>query len=200
MGAGGSPRSRSDGPAKITRNRSLSEAGAAVIYHVACCIRHLSFNDRLALNKAIEALERAGSGPNVSSDALTLFGRALLRNGQVDRAEQILQTATTRYPVDPTAFVYYASAAERQKHFDAARQALIDLSALRGDNDNIGERAARIAALSMRLNDPASAVRWYQKAVDAAGPGAADPKLLKLLAGAQVRAGLALRPASASGR
>lgn len=157
-------------------------------------------NDRLALNKAIEALERAGSGPNVSSDALTLFGRALLRNGQVDRAEQILQTATTRYPVDPTAFVYYASAAERQKHFDAARQALIDLSALRGDNDNIGERAARIAALSMRLNDPASAVRWYQKAVDAAGPGAADPKLLKLLAGAQVKAGLALRPASASGR
>ena len=150
-------------------------------------------NDRLALNKAIEALERAGSGPNVTSETLTLFGRALFRNGQIDRAEQILQAATTRYPVDPMAFFYYASVAERQKHFDAARQALIDFSALRGDDDNVGERAARIASLSMRLNDPASAVRWYQKAVDASAPGAADPKLLKLLAGAQVKAGQASR-------
>src|SRR5207302_1571214 len=135
-------------------------------------------NDRLALNKAIEALERAGSGPNVSSEALTLFGRALLRNGQIDRAEQILQTATTRYPVDPTSFFYYASAAERQKHFDAARQALIDLAALQGDVDAV-ERATRIASLSERLNDPAQAARWYQKAVDAAGPGSNDTKLLK---------------------
>jgi tetratricopeptide (TPR) repeat protein len=150
-------------------------------------------NDRLALNKAIQALERAGSGPNVSSETLTLFGRALLRNGQIDRAGQILQAATTRYPVDPMAFFYYASVAERQKHFDTARQALIDLNALRGDDDDKGERAARIASLSMRLNDPASAVQWYQKAVDTAGPGAADPKLLKLLADAQVKAGLASR-------
>jgi tetratricopeptide (TPR) repeat protein len=157
-------------------------------------------NDRLALNKAIEALERAGSGPNVSSETLTLFGRALLRNGQIARAEQILQAATTRFPVDPTSFAYYASAAERQKHFDAARQALVDLSALRGDDDNIAERSARIASLSMRLSDPASAVRWYQKAVDAAAPGAADPKLLKSLADAQVKAGQPSRPPAAAGR
>ena len=157
-------------------------------------------NDRFALNKAIEALERAGSGPNVSSETLTLFGRALLRDGQIARAEQILQAATTRFPVDPASFVYYASAAERQRHFDAARQALIDLSALRGDDNAIGDRSARIALLSMRLSDPASAVRWYQKAVDEAGSGGADPRLLKSLADAQVKAGLASPPAAASGR
>jgi len=157
-------------------------------------------NDRLALNKAIEALERAGSGTNVNSETLTLFGRALLRDGQVDRAEQVLQIATTRYPVDPMSFFYYAAAAERQKHLDAAREALIDLATLQGDDENIAERATRIASLSMRLNDPGSAARWYQKAVDAGGSGAADPKLLKALADAQLKAGLAPPGAAASGR
>ncbi len=161
-------------------------------------------NDRLALNKAIEALERAGSGTSVTSEALTLFGRALLRDGQNDRAEQVLQVATTRYPVDPSAFFYYAAAAERQKHYDAARQALVDHAALQGDDGDETDRAARIAALSMRLNDPATAVRWLQKVVDA---GNADAKLLASLADAQIKAEKATlarrlkstRPAAASG-
>jgi len=157
-------------------------------------------NDRLALNKALEALERAGSGTNVNSETLTLFGRALLRDGRLDRAEQALQLATTRYPVDPMSFSYYAVAAERQKHFDAARQALIDLAALQGDDDQVAERAAKIASLSMRLNDPASAARWLQRAVDAAGPAGADPKLLKSLADARLKAGLKSSDAAASGR
>ncbi len=143
-------------------------------------------NDRLALNKAIEALERAGSGTSVTSEALTLFGRALLRDGQNDRAEQILQAATTRYPVAPSAFFYYAAVAERQKHFDAARQALIDHAALQGEDGDETNRATRIAALSMRLNDPASAVRWLQR-VDAAGN--ADAKVLASLADAEMKAG-----------
>lgn len=157
-------------------------------------------NDRLALNKALEALERAGSGSNVDSATLTLFGRALLRDNQTDRAEQVLQLATTRYPVDPASFSYYATAAERQKHLDAARQALIDLAALQGDDENTGERAGRIASLSMRLNDPASAARWYQKAVDAGRPGATDPRLVKGLADAKLKAGLKPPAGSASGR
>ena len=146
-------------------------------------------NDRLALNKAIEALERAGSGATATSDTLTLFGRALLRDGQNDRAEQLLQLATTRYPVDPSAFLHYATAAERQKHFDAARQALVDYAALEGDAGDIADRAKRIAALSTRLNDPASAARWLQKAVDAGGPGSVDAPLLASLAEAQLKAG-----------
>jgi tetratricopeptide (TPR) repeat protein len=146
-------------------------------------------NDRFALKKALEALERAGSGANVDSETLTLFGRALLGDGQVARAEHILQLATTRYPVDPIAFSYYAAAAERQKHLDAARQALIDLDALQGDDADAVDREARIASLSMRLNDPASAARWYQRAVD--GAGAPEPKLATALAAAQLKAGLA---------
>ena len=101
----------------------------------------------------------------------------------------MLQLATTRYPVDPSAFVHYATAAERQKHFDAARQALIDLSALQGDAPDAADRATRIAALSTRLNDPASAARWLQKAVDLAGPKGADAKLLTSLADALLKAG-----------
>ncbi len=144
-------------------------------------------NDRLALNKALEALERAANATSVNSDTLTLFGRALLRDGQTERAEQVLQVATSRYPVDPMAFAYYAMAAERQKHLDAARQALIDLVALLGDDENIVDRSTRIASLSMRLSDPAAGVRWYQKAVDAGGT---DARLLRALADARAKAGL----------
>ncbi len=108
-------------------------------------------NDRLALNKALEALERANTGSNATSESLTLLGRALLRTGQIERAEQVLQTATTRFPVEPSAFALYAAAAERLRHYAVARQALLDLSALQGDDGDATERAAHIDALSKRL-------------------------------------------------
>ena len=108
-------------------------------------------NDRLALNKALEALERAATGSNASSETLTLLGRALLVQGQTERAEQVLQTATMRFPVDAAAFKYYSLAAERMKHYAVARQALLDLSALEGDDANAAERETHIAALTKRL-------------------------------------------------
>src|SRR5215467_12876783 len=145
-------------------------------------------DDHLSLNKALEALERAATGTNATSGALTWFGRALLRDGQVDRAEQVLQLATTRFPVDPAAFFYYANAAERLKHLDAARQALIDFAALRGDDGQIVERAERIASLSMQLSDPAAAARWLRKAVDDSGPTGGVRRLASL-ADAQLKAG-----------
>ena len=122
-------------------------------------------NDRASLTKAIEALERATVAIVAPSDTMTLFGRALLRDGQFDRAEQLLQLATTRFPVDPSAFFYYAEAAERLNHLDAARQALIDLAALEGDEGTAVQRAERIASLSIRLDDPVAARRWLEKAV-----------------------------------
>ena len=145
----------------------------------------------------LQRYQRAANATSVNSDTLTLFGRALLRDGQVERAEQVLQVATSRYPVDPMSFAYYATAAERQKHLDAARQALIDLVALQGDDENLVERSTRIASLSMRLNDPAAGARWYQKAVDAGGT---DARLLKALADAQAKAGLQLPGPPASDR
>ena len=143
-------------------------------------------DDRLALNKALEALERVGAGPASTSTALTLYGRALLRDGQLERAEQTLQQATLRYPLDPSAFLYYASAAERQNHLDAARDALIDYGSVTADDAQFVSRATRIAALSMRLDDPASAARWLQQAADA---NPAEVRLLASLAEAQFKAG-----------
>jgi tetratricopeptide (TPR) repeat protein len=144
-------------------------------------------DDGSALKKALEALDRLGADPRASSDALTLYGRALLRDGQIARAEQVLQEASTRYPLDPMSLAYYAAAAEQLNHLDAARQALIDYGALVGDDAQTLSRTLRIAALSMRLNDPASAVRWLQKAADA---NPSDTKVLALLADAQRRVGL----------
>jgi tetratricopeptide (TPR) repeat protein len=157
-------------------------------------------DDRLALAKAIEALDRAGTGPNTSSEGLTLFGRALLRDGQTDRAEHVLQLATSRYPLDPQAFLYYANAAERQRHYDVARQALVDQAAILGDTDAAAaDRAARIAALSMRLGDAAGAARWYQAAIDADGAETPSPAFVRGLAAARLRAGLK-PPSAVSGR
>jgi tetratricopeptide (TPR) repeat protein len=143
-------------------------------------------DDRFALKKALEALDRIGTDPRASSDALTLYGRALLRDGQTARAEQVLQQATTRYPLDPSSFTYYAIAAEQLNHLDGARQALIAYGALAGDDAQSASRAMRIAALSLRLNDPASAVRWLQRAADA---NPSDTKVLAALADAQLRNG-----------
>lgn len=143
-------------------------------------------DDRLALKKALEALDRIGTDPRSSSNGLTLYGRALLRDGQTARAEQVLQQATTRFPLDSSSFGYYANAAERLNHLDAARQALVDYDALVGDDAQMLPRAMRIAALSIRLDDPASAVRWLRKAA-AANPS--DTMALTALAVAQRKAG-----------
>ena len=143
-------------------------------------------DDQSALNKALEALERVGSGPASTSSGLTLFGRALLRDGQFERAEQTLQQATTRFPVDPPAFLYYAAAAEHQNHFDAARHALIDYGSLTTDDSQLVSRATRIAALSMRLDDPETAASWLQRAADVSPT---DVRLLASLGEAQLKAG-----------
>jgi Flp pilus assembly protein TadD len=127
-----------------------------------------------------------GSGPAATSSALTLFGRALLRDGQVDRAEQTLEQATTRFPIEPSAFLYYAAAAERQNHVDDARRALIDYGSLTADDAQFVSRATRIAALSMRLDDPATAAQWLQRAVRMAPT---DVRLLSALSEAQFRSG-----------
>jgi tetratricopeptide (TPR) repeat protein len=143
-------------------------------------------DDPFALKKALEALDRIGSDPRSSSDALTLYARALLRDGQTARAERVLQQATTRYPLDPSSFTYYATAAEQLNHLDAARQALIEYGALAGADAQSLSRTLRIAALSLRLNDPAAAVRWLQRAADA---NPSDAKVLASLADAQLKAG-----------
>jgi tetratricopeptide (TPR) repeat protein len=143
-------------------------------------------DDRAFLSKARQALERAATSTNAGSDVLTLYGRALLQDGDVDGAEQTLQQAINRYPIEPTAFLLYASTAEKQNHLDAARGALILYGSVVSDDRDFTGRAARIAALSLRLNDPDTAVDWLDRAASAS-PN--DMKLLALLADAELRAG-----------
>ena len=49
---------------------------------------------------------------------LTLYGRALLQDGDVDAAEHALQQATARFPIDPAALLLYATTAEKQSHLE----------------------------------------------------------------------------------
>jgi predicted Zn-dependent protease len=145
-------------------------------------------HDRVALNKALEALAHA-AGIDGSSEALTLFGRALLLAGEPEKAERTLQDAIRAQPVDALAFYYLADAAERQGHFAPARDALLDYAALRGDQADArkrGSEATRLGDLSLRAGDPASAAVYFLEAADAA-PG--DAGLLARAADAQLRAG-----------
>lgn len=139
-----------------------------------------------ALRKALEALERVASNPGTTSDTLTVYGRALLQDDNPEAAERVLQHATARYPVAPSAFMFYATAAERQGHFDAARRALISYGALAPNDPDLVQRATRIGTLSLRVNDAPTAIEWFERAL-AGSPN--DVRLLASLAEAQVAAG-----------
>jgi tetratricopeptide (TPR) repeat protein len=108
-------------------------------------------HDRVALTKALQALEAAAARPNASSDTLTLYGRALMDAGQMDAAERVLQQATSMWPVDPIAFFYLSGAAERRGHVSAARDALASFLAL-SDDEPKQQLAGHLAALSLRSN------------------------------------------------
>ena len=116
-------------------------------------------DDRAFLSKARKALEPIATSPAATSAMLTLYGRALLQEGDVEGAEHALQQATVRFPVEPQAFALYGSTAEKLNHLEAARQALIQYGGLTRTQPK-PPRAARIASLSLRLNDPETAVRW----------------------------------------
>lgn len=143
-------------------------------------------SDRVALSKALEALARVASNGAATSEVLTLYGRALLQDGQNAAAERALQDATGRFPVDPEALLFYATAAERQGHVENARTALVHYTALVADDAASVSHAAHIAALSLRLNDAGTAVEWLQKAA-ASSPN--DVFILGSLADAQIRHG-----------
>jgi tetratricopeptide (TPR) repeat protein len=120
-------------------------------------------NDRVDLGKAREALERAASRPGASSDVLALSARAALEDGATDAAERLLKQATERFPIDPKALLLYANVAERQNHPDIARRALIQYDALVDDDTDPLERIVKIATLSARVDDTATASEWIHR-------------------------------------
>jgi tetratricopeptide (TPR) repeat protein len=107
-------------------------------------------NDRVALGKALEALQPRALAPGASSETLTLYGRAVFLSGNAAAAERLLADATAQVPVDPIAFRYLADAAERAGHAAAARDALLRYAALVGAADLDGAVTERIERLQRR--------------------------------------------------
>jgi tetratricopeptide (TPR) repeat protein len=122
--------------------------------------------DAVELRKAREALDPVAATPGASSEALLVAGQAALDSGDVDLAERTLQHATERFPIEPAALLAYATVAERQNHLDNARRALIQFCALAGDDTELVQRAAKIAALSLKVNDVATAAAWIKRGQD----------------------------------
>lgn len=102
-------------------------------------------NDRVALIKAIEALQPTATSATASGETLTLYGRAMLLAGDARVAERTLLQAVGKPPVEPAAFRYLADAAERLGHIPVARDALLRYVALAGDVDPaVAQRLARL--------------------------------------------------------
>lgn len=142
--------------------------------------------DRVALRKAIEALDVVARRSPQSSDALLLLGRAQLLAGDAAAAERTLKQATAQFPIEPAALLQLASVAERAGHLATAREALVRYTAISGDGIPPAERAVHLGDLSVRLNEPAEAVGWYSKAVETP---AATPAVFARLAECQFRIG-----------
>lgn len=142
--------------------------------------------DRVALGKALEALQHAVA-MDPSGEALSELGRAQLATSDRTAAERTLRRATEELPTAPSAFLHLAQASERTGHLRAAHRALLDYAALAGDPEarRLGV-AERIGDLSLRLDDPVAAARWFASASEGPRP---SPSLLVRLAQAQLQAG-----------
>lgn len=133
---------------------------------------------RIEVNKALEALER-GVGNESGSEALALLGRAQLLAGQLTKAEATLQLATTRWPLDPQAFVFLADVAARRGRADMADRALLDYAALTRFESIEVHTLLRIAEASLRAGHTAEA-RRAANAILARDPANAAAQLLLL--------------------
>ncbi len=145
--------------------------------------------DRRSVAQALDALERALAGTARRSEGLTLLGRAFYLSGDDAGAERLLREAVSTSPLIAEAFGYLADACERQRDYESAREALEKLDALQGDTAPRATRSARarrIGVLSLNDNEPATAVEFLQRAIDA---GERDASTLGSLAEAQFRSG-----------
>ena len=138
------------------------------------------------LRKALEALEPVATQSTASSETLGMYGRALMLAGRHAEAETIFRQASQRFPTDPEVLPQLASVAQRLGHLDEARHALVRYSILVDDDREEAVRAARIADLSMQLDDATAAAAWYQRSH---ALGTSDASLLARMADAQSRAG-----------
>ena len=142
--------------------------------------------DRVALNKALEALTHAASRGDADSATFAELGHAWLLAGDVRAAERALRQAIAKLPVPPDAYLQLADVTARDGRIQDARDALLKYATLVGDDKPITTVAVRIGDYSVRLGDPALAVRWFDRAID---EGGANTSLQLKLAEAAWRAG-----------
>jgi tetratricopeptide (TPR) repeat protein len=135
-------------------------------------------NDRVAVNKALGALQTVVRRGPATSEALVLLGRAQMLRGDVAAAERSFRQAASRFPIEPNALLHLSLAAERVGHVATARDALARYTALTGDGRPPTERALKLGELSARLNELAAAATWYEKA--AAGSPASAQAFVRL--------------------
>lgn len=132
--------------------------------------------DTVALRKAVEALTTAASHSDVTSEALTDLGRALLRSGDSVAAERALRQALTKTPVTVDAYRHLATISGRARRVQEARDLLIRYATL-GEQKTLAGVATRIAEYSISLGEPKVARHWIERAINEAG---ATPALLAL--------------------
>jgi tetratricopeptide (TPR) repeat protein len=142
--------------------------------------------DRVALGKALRALEGVAREGSASSEALTLYGRALLMSGDVVGAQRALERAAQALPLDLSSLLYLATTAERLGRPSICRDALVRYAALAGDDAGAAARAFQIGDLSARLGEPAVAAAWFRRAADLSD---APPATLFRLADVEARLG-----------
>jgi Flp pilus assembly protein TadD len=120
---------------------------------------------RTALGQALRSLQ-GGVNSESSSEALTLLGRALAMSGDLARAEQVLDQATSRFPVDPEAFRYLAEVAGRRGRVSVSERALLDYAALVRNESLSGRLLARIGQAHMGRGDMQAARAAIGHALD----------------------------------
>jgi tetratricopeptide (TPR) repeat protein len=160
---------------------SLAYSSLALVW-----LRLAERGDRAAIGKALEASRLAVATETPSSQALLVHGRAQMLAGRPDLALRTLRKATEHLPVEEEAFLYLGDAAFRVGRIREARSALLSYVALTDEPRRVVTTASRIAALSMRLNDAPTAVKWLTRA-SRLQPDEAD--LLVQLSDAHVAAG-----------
>ena len=97
-----------------------------------------------------------------------------------------MRQAVARLPVPPDAYLQLADVTGRDGRILDARDALLKYATLIGDEKPLGGVAAQIGDYSVRLGEPALAVRWFDRAIDDSGP---STTLQVKLADAAFRAG-----------
>ena len=146
--------------------------------------------DRVALNKAVEALAQASRRSDATSETFAELGRAYLLAGDRLAAERALRQAVSKLPVPADAYLQLAEVTARDGRIQEARDALLKYATLIGDEKPLANVATQIADYSVTLGDNSLAVRWFERAIDEAGPSTA---LQLKLAEAAWRAGDVVR-------